>query len=121
VWRATDVGDVLHRVGGGIDETDRVRPDRHGDKRPVIGRKAKPVNEQLAAIQRTHVAGLRVAEADRPDQRVARGVDDRNRVRVLFAEIDAVARADRFVWRRCCFGRLAGVGRPHDGGKQRNC
>src|SRR5262249_50992413 len=80
VRRTADVGDVLHRVAGRVDECHRVRSDRYGDQGAMVRRKAKPVHEQLPAVQRAQVSRLRVTETNRAESGVARRVDDRNRV-----------------------------------------
>ena len=91
VRRTADIGHVLHRVGRGVDEGDRVRADRHDRERPVVGREAHAVHQDLTAVQRAEVLRLRLAQPDDAEQRVVGGVGDRDRVRELLGSIDPVA------------------------------
>src|ERR1700731_4930908 len=55
------------------------------------------MHQQLALVERAQVRRQRIAQADRADERVAGGIRDRDRVRVLLGGIDAVAMAYRYV------------------------
>src|SRR5262249_7282787 len=74
VRRTPYVGGVLDGVGPRIDERDRVGANGNNRERLLVGREPHSVNEQLAAIERTEVAGLRIAEPDDTQQRVCGGI-----------------------------------------------
>src|SRR5260370_12491118 len=59
VRRAADIGRVLDRIGGGIDEGDRVAADRDHRGGLWIGPKTNAVNQQLALVHRTQIARRR--------------------------------------------------------------
>ena len=61
VRRPAHVGHVLRGICGGVDEGDRVRSDRDDRDGPVIGGISNAVHEHLAAIERAHVARLRLS------------------------------------------------------------
>ncbi|HJZ16050.1 MAG TPA: hypothetical protein VJ251_11425 [Stellaceae bacterium] len=55
------------------------------------------MHQQLALVERAQVCRQRIAQVDRADERVAGGIGDGDRVRVLLGGIDAVAMAYRYV------------------------
>jgi len=55
------------------------------------------MHQQLALVERAQVRRQRIPEADGADERVADGIGDGNRVRVLLGGIDAVAMGYRYV------------------------
>ena len=109
--RAADIGRVLHGVGRGVDEGHGIAADRDDRDRLVIGRVAHAVDEDLAFVERTEIAGLRIAEADHAEELVVDRVSHRHGVGELLGGIDPVAMADRNVRIRCGAGRLSGEGR----------
>ena len=99
--RAADIGGVLDRIGGGVDEGHGVGADR--DHREVLwsGEKPMPWTSNLALVERAEIARLRIAEADDAEQLVVDGIGDRNGVGELLGGIDAVAMADRNIGIGC--------------------
>jgi hypothetical protein len=63
----------------------------------VIERKSHAVDQNLAAIERAEISGLRVAEPDDAEELAVDGIGDRDGVGKLFGGIDAIAMADRDV------------------------
>jgi len=51
-----------------IDERDGIRANGDGHKRAVVGRKAEPVDEQLADIERAQRAGHGIAQPNDAEQ-----------------------------------------------------
>ena len=76
---------------------DGVGADRDDRERSMVGRKAQPMNEELATIQRTQGGRNGIAKADDAEQPIIGGVDDGNRVRELFCSVYTVAIAYRYV------------------------
>ena len=64
------------------------------------GEKPQSVHQQLPAVQGAEIAGRRIAEADHAQQRVVRGIRDRDGVGKLFGRIHPVAVGDRNFRRR---------------------
>src|SRR5262249_51081996 len=95
VRRATYIGDMLHGVGGGVDKADRIRSDRYRSERAMIGREPQSMHQNLTAIERTEIPGLRIAETDLSQERVGGRVDHRNGVRELLGCVNAIASTDR--------------------------
>src|SRR4051812_44380862 len=74
----------------------------------MVGRETHAVHEHLSLIEWAEIAGLRIAEADHPEQPVRAGISDRDRVRELLGSVDTVAVAQRDVRRRGCIRGLSG-------------
>ena len=79
VRRPPDIRDVLHRVGRGVDERDRVRADRDDGEGATIGRETHAVHQQLPPIERTQVRRRRVAQPDDTEEDIEREIRHRLR------------------------------------------
>src|SRR5215468_8366293 len=73
------------------------------------------MHKHLTAVERTEVAGLRIAETDDAEKFVGGGIGHRHGVRELFRRIDPVVAAQRDI--RCGSGKrsLPGKGRRNAG------
>src|SRR5919198_4323520 len=90
VWITAHISDPFHLVRGRIDEGRGVRHGRDGNEGLVIRREAEAMHIDLTLVERAQHVRTRIAESDLTEQRVARRIDDRNRVAVLVRRIDAV-------------------------------
>ena len=101
--QATDIDRSLNGVGGGVDEGNGVGADGDHIQRPVVGREAQPMDEQLALVERLDRAGCRVAQADDAEQGVGGRVDDRDSVGGLVSRVDPVPPGGRRRRRDCTY------------------
>jgi hypothetical protein len=90
---------MLDGIGGRIDERHRVGPDGDDRERAVVRRETHAVNQQLAPVQRTQVAGRGIAQPDHAEQPVVGRIGDGDGVRELLGRVDAVPVADGHVRR----------------------
>ena len=85
---------MLHTVGRGIDEDNRIRADGDNRDGAMIRRKPHAVHQQLALIERTEICRQRLAKTDGANELVVDGIGDGDGVRVLFSRVDAILMAD---------------------------
>ena len=99
MWRAANVGDVLHRIGRRVDEGDGVRPDRNNDDGAVVRREPHAVDQKLSSVERAEVRWQRIPESNDAEQLVVGRIGDRHRIGELLGRVDAVVVADGDVGR----------------------
>ena len=101
-----NISNMVHLVGRGVDEGDRVRPDRDDGDRTVIGREAHAMDKDLPFVERTEITWRGIAKADDAEQRVAGWIDHGDRVGELIRGVNAVMGAERYVGRAGAVGCL---------------
>jgi hypothetical protein len=111
VRRAADIGGLPDRVGRGIDEGHGVAADRDHRNGLMVRREAHAVDKHLSLIERTEIAGLRIAKPDNADELVVDRIGDRDGVGKLLRRINPVVMADGNIRIRRRSGRLPGPGR----------
>jgi hypothetical protein len=106
---------MFHRVGLSIDKTHGIASDGNNREGLVIWREAKPMDKNLAPVERTEIAGLRVSQPDGPYKGVVGWIGHRDRIGELLGRVYTVSMRDGDIRVRRPSRRLTGKRRRENG------